>query len=436
MYLHRTPNQLRIALYSHDTQGLGHIRRNVAIAEALAAGLDQPAILLISGAQVAGAFDLPPGTDCLTVPALGKTPTGQYHARSLGVSLNRLVELRATMIQAALTAFDPDVLIVDKVPQGALDELLPALQVLKATGKTRCILGLRDILDDPVTTRHEWVKSNSDHLIRTYYDALWVYGDPTVYDAVTEYDWAPDIAAKVAYTGYLNRLQTRTEPLDRNPTLLDALQVHDRRLVLCAVGGGQDGYPVAHAFAQTPLPADTVGVLLTGPYMPAAQRAELQALAQQQANLHLINFTTDPAPLYQRADAVIAMGGYNTTCEILAAQKHALLVPRVTPRLEQWIRAQRLHELGVLDIVHPDHLSPARIAHWLHQRPRPLASRCPIDLDGLTRLPHLLTNLVTDAPRPAQPTYPTLHPMMENHYGNHNRTTPRRVPAQNVPALL
>lgn len=436
MYLHRTPKQLRIALYSHDTQGLGHIRRNVAIAEALAAGLEQPAILLISGAQVAGAYDLPPGTDCLTVPALGKTATGQYHARSLGVSLSRLVELRATMIQAALTAFAPDVLIVDKVPQGALDELLPALQTLKALGKTRCILGLRDILDDPVTTRQEWLKSNSDELIRNYYDALWIYGDPTVYDAVAEYGWAPEIAAKVTYTGYLNRMQTRTQSLVRDTNALAALHLDGRRLVLCAVGGGQDGYPVARAFAQTPLPADTAGVLLTGPLMPAAQRAELQAFAQQQEHLHLINFTTDPAPLYQRADAVIAMGGYNTTCEILAAQKQALLVPRVTPRLEQWIRAQRLHELGWLDLLHPDQLSPARIAHWLHQRPRVLSTRCPIDLDGLARLPHLLTALVTGAPRPVQPTYPFVNSVLEHPYGNHNRTTARRVSAQNVPALL
>ncbi len=300
------------------------------------------------------------------------------------------------MIQAALTAFAPDVFIVDKVPQGALDELLPTLRALKATGKTRCILGLRDVLDDPITTRNEWLKSNSDELIRAYYDAIWIYGDPTVYDAVTEYELAPDIAAKVHYTGYLNRMQTRTQPVVRESETLSALQLDGRRLVLCAVGGGQDGYPVAQAFVQATLPANTVGVLLTGPFMPAAQRAELQALAQQQPNLHLINFTADPAPLYQRADAIIAMGGYNTTCEILATQKQALLVPRVTPRLEQWIRAQRLHELGLLDIIHPDHLSPARITQWMHQRPRSSQVRCPIDLNGLPRLPHLLTELVTE----------------------------------------
>lgn len=436
MYLHRAPKQLRIALYSHDTQGLGHIRRNVAIAEALAAGLDQPAILLITGAPVAGAFELPPGTDCLTLPALGKNPNGQYHARSLGIGLTRLIELRSAMIHAALTAFAPDVLIVDKVPQGALDELLPALKALKATGKTRCILGLRDILDDPATTRSEWRKSHSDELIRTYYDAVWIYGDPAVYDAVTEYSLTPEVAAKVTYTGYLNRLQTRTQPVSQERGVLDTLPNDGRRLILCAVGGGQDGYPVARAFAQATFPADVVGVLLTGPFMPAAQHSELQALTQQQPNLHLINFTADPTPLYQRADAIIGMGGYNTTCEILASQKQALLVPRVTPRLEQWIRAQRLADLGILDIIHPDQLSPARLTHWMQQRIRPQQARQPIDLNGLPRLPYLLTELVTTSARPTEFAYQFVNPLMENEYVNPNRTPARRLSAQDVPALL
>src|SRR5680860_253901 len=118
----------RIALYSHDTQGLGHIRRNLGIATALAAAEPNPDILLLSGVREARAFALPPNTDCLTLPSLGKDSSGAYSARSLSISLDELIELRARTIKAALDMFDPHVLIVDKVARGAFGELEPALE--------------------------------------------------------------------------------------------------------------------------------------------------------------------------------------------------------------------------------------------------------------------------------------------------------------------
>ena len=42
-----------------------------------------------------------------------------------------------------------------------------------------------------------------------------------------------------------------------------------------------------------------------------------------------------------RAAGIVAMGGYNTFCEILSFDKPALIVPRTEPRLEQYIRASR-----------------------------------------------------------------------------------------------
>ncbi len=433
MFTHQLRNpHLRIALYSHDTQGLGHIRRNLAIAGALANGLPEPAILLLSGTHIAGTFDLPPGTDCLTLPALGKGADGNYAARTLGVPLRHLLKLRGAMIEAALTAFAPDLLIVDKVPYGALDELKGALQALRTLGKTRCVLGLRDVLDDPATTRREWRQAQSDEAVRRYYDAVWVYGDPTVYDAVHEYGFADDICAKVAYTGYLNRYgqpQPATVPLPAE------LCGEHEPLALCAVGGGQDGYAVAHAFAQAELPAAMTGVILTGPFMPQSQREVLTACAAQRPRLKVLDFAAEPGALLQRADTIVAMGGYNTTCEILSLQKRALLVPRVSPRLEQWIRAERLQALGLLDMVHPDQLTPHHLSAWLAQRqPAPARPRHPVDLDGLNRLPNLALHLLA-APRLRSKTMPRPF-MLENAHANKQPNSARRLHPQNVPALL
>ena len=122
---------VRIALYSHDTMGIGHMRRNLLIAQRLAEKPVSATILLIAGAREANAFVLPVNVDCLTLPAFGKTAEGSYRPRSLDVSLQRLVDLRARTIASALAAFDPDVLIVDKEPCGALGELRSSLAMMR-----------------------------------------------------------------------------------------------------------------------------------------------------------------------------------------------------------------------------------------------------------------------------------------------------------------
>src|SRR5262249_37899123 len=184
----------RVALYSHDTMGIGHMRRNLLIARALAAGHPPPVVLLIAGAREVSSFDLPPGVDCLSLPALCKDGAGQYRARHLDLPLDDLIALRGRPIAAAREAFAPDVFIVDKVPRGAVNELDPALRSVRTNGRVRCVLGLRDVLDEPAAVRREWREAGGDDTVAACYDAVWVYGDPAVYDPVAEYGFGPEVA--------------------------------------------------------------------------------------------------------------------------------------------------------------------------------------------------------------------------------------------------
>src|SRR2546422_9596234 len=109
----------------------------------------------------------------------------------------------------------------------------------------------------------------------TYYDAIWVYGDPAVYDPVREYAFAPDVAAKVRYTGYLDQRARLEFERRGGKDPVAALGWSGGRLALCLVGGGQDGAELAGAFAEAELPPDTNGLLVTGPCMPAGVRGRL-----------------------------------------------------------------------------------------------------------------------------------------------------------------
>lgn len=386
--------KVRIALYSHDTMGLGHTRRSLLIAQSLVQSSLKANVLKINGAYVMNSFAMPQGVDCLTLPALYKQPDGTYRSRCLDIPLEELTHLRSEAICSALEAFEPDVLIVDKVPRGAQKELDLTLKSLRAAGYTRCILGLRDVLDDPATVQKEWDREGNEKAIRDYYDAIWVYSDPTVYDPVSEYHLSADVAAKVHYTGYLDQcMMLEFTNIPHTDPLAD-LGLPPGRFILCLVGGGQDGDRLAETFAHAELPPRTNGIILTGPFMSTEVQQRLRSIAASNSRLCVLGFINNPEHLITRADRIVAMGGYNTICEILSFEKRAFIVPRVKPRMEQMIRAKRMSDLGLLDILHPDDLSPGALTEWMASNIPTVKARDIIDLNGLERIPHMLSDMI------------------------------------------
>ncbi|WP_196073218.1 glycosyltransferase family protein [Nakamurella alba] len=389
----------RIAFYSHDTQGLGHIRRNITLAAAMSAGEDCD-ILLLTGNPEATTLPLPDRTDVVTLPTVAKDKRGRYAARVMGSSLRRITAMRSGIIDAALRAFDPDVLVVDKAAGGVCGELEPVLARLRAAGRTRTVLGLRDILDEPDVVHREWRDQRTVETITAFYDQVWVYGDRDVHDLTAEHPLVGAVGDRVVFTGYLGegradglRPRVRTEQRVRPPA---------GPYVLGLVGGGQDGLAVAEAFAGARPPAGHSAVLVTGPYLPRRHRERLRALAAGRTDLQLLEFIPDADEFIAGAAAVVSMAGYNTVCELLQARVPALLVPRVIPRREQWIRAERLAARGACDLLDPALLTADTLTTWLATAvSRPATDAAPIDLSGLHRVPGLCASLLQEAHRAA-----------------------------------
>ena len=393
--LYQIPNKLpgrtlRIVLYSHDTMGLGHIRRNLLVARALSESHLDVDILLITGAREVGGFSLPANVDCLVLPSLYKEKNGGYRARYLGLSLQRLISLRSKILFAAVADFSPDILIADNIAPGALGELIPTLDYLRSQIGTRCVLGLRDILDAPETVATEWHSKGIADLLRSHYEEIWVYGDRAVYDPVKEYSFPADIADKVRFLGYLDQRKRLTQARDSQ---------HDGvspPYILCTVGGGQDGAHLAETFVQARLPQGMRGVLLCGPHMDPAVRQRLHQFALSTSRHQVLDFVPEPARLVQGAAAVVCMGGYNSVCEVMSFDKRALVVPRVRPRQEQLLRAQHLSGLGILEMLAPDKLNADtltdRLEHLL-SRPEP-SVHTRIDFKAIEKLPRALELLL------------------------------------------
>jgi predicted glycosyltransferase len=382
----------RIALYSQDTNGLGRMRRNIAIARALAA--DEPrAILLISGAGEAAILGLPEGADTLGLPAL--EDAGHPGSRCLGIGAESLVKLRSAALRSALSAFRPDVLIVDRLPAGVGGELRASFEMLHAMG-TKIVLGLPDVLGDHERVWADWHISDSIDLVRRHYDRIWVYGDPHVFDPVVEHGLPRDLRRMARYTGYLDGSYADPFAATRREAIRDEHGLGEGPVHVCLAGGGDDGARLASTFAQTQLPSGSTGVVLTGPFMAPERVADLDAVARRRDDLRVVRVLPGADTLIWMADRVVAMGGYHTTSEALAAGQRALIVPSAHGRPDQLIRARRLENLGAADVLAPAELDPRTLAAWIAADARPPAPITGvIDTDGLGRLPALLDELST-----------------------------------------
>jgi predicted glycosyltransferase len=302
--------------------------------------------------------------------------------------------MRRDTIRAVVASFRPHAIVVDKVAQGVGGELIPTLTQQHACG-TRCILGLRDILDEPSVVQREWEAAGGDTWIDEIYDHIWIYGDPLVYDAVHEYGFTSSVARKIQYTGYLDQV-VRSEASELAHDEAHGARHSPCRNVTCVLGGGQDGAKLAEAFCRTDFGNRWHGTLITGPFMPEPELSRLRQLVSGRTDITLIPFASDAERYIRCADRVISMGGYNTVCSILSHNRHALVVPRTQPRQEQWIRATRLQNLGLLSTIDPEQLTSVAIRQWLDiDLPDPPDVRRLVDLNGLGRVADWFRQLPT-----------------------------------------
>ncbi|MBN9455116.1 MAG: hypothetical protein J0I54_00670 [Bosea sp.] len=384
----RSSHAPRVLIYSHDTFGLGHIRRCRAIANALIASFPHISILIVSGSSVISSFQFGDGVDYVRIPGVEKQSDGHYGPHHLNLDLDDTIRLRTEIIKQTVLSFDPDVVIVDKEPVGLRGELKPALDILRRRG-ARIVLGLRDVLDEPAKLLEEWRHSGALDALDTIYDDIFVYGLESVYQPLAGLPNQQRFAGKTRYLGYLKRAVPSPMPPNRYP------RVTKQPFILVTPGGGGDGAGVIdwvisayEADGTIALPA----LIVFGPFMSREKRKEFAERIARNPKLEGLGFEPRLELLMNRAHCVVAMGGYNTFCEILSFDKPALIVPRVRPRLEQAIRAGRAEELGLIDVLYDpsqngegerDPMVMAAALHALPKRLPPSQAFVPDLLDGL-----------------------------------------------------
>jgi len=356
----------RVLIYSHDTFGLGHLRRCRTLAHSLVESNKNLSVLILSGSPIIGSFDFRSRVDFVRVPGVIKLRNGDYTSLNLHMDIEETLKIRSSIIQHTALIFDPDIFIIDKEPTGLRGEVLETLRLLKARG-TRLVLGLRDVMDEPGALAPEWKRKNVMPALRDLFDDIWIYGLPQICDPLEGIALPEKVRRKITYTGYLERF---SEP----PPEHQLPEITRRPFLLVTPGGGGDGEGliewVLRAYESgemLPYPA----LLVLGPFMDRERRTAFIERARKLRRVEAITFDAHMEHLVANAVGVVAMGGYNTFCEILSLDKRALIVPRTAPRMEQFIRASRAQEFGLVRML-PDDGShdPAVMAAALRALPQ------------------------------------------------------------------
>lgn len=384
----------RLLIYSHDSFGLGHLRRCREIAHGLVEAFPNLSVLILSGSPIIGSFGFRARVDFVRMPGMIKLSNGEYSSHVLNIAADKTLELRAAIILETARIFDPDIFLVDKEPLGLRGEVRSTLELLQMRG-TRLVLGLRDVMDDPDSLQPEWTRKGAHAALHDFYDEIWVYGLPQICDPLEGIELPNSVRRRMTYTGYLRRSVSQDAgsavPL-----------VGSAPYVLVTPGGGGDGEAmvdwVIRAYETQPdLPHRAL--IVFGPFMQSEHQAGFRQRIEALPSVEAITFDAHMEALMAGASGVVAMGGYNTFCEILSFDKPAIIVPRSKPRLEQTIRAERAQELGLVSMLDPngdrDAWAMATALRHLSQQRRPSDVVVPGLLDGLENVNRLAGRILS-----------------------------------------
>lgn len=409
-----------MAIYSHDTFGLGHLTRSTRIARGVLQAFPEGSILLLSGSPIAHRFSFPPRVDYLKLPSVVKSGPETYDARELNISRRRVRLLRAQLILDAIDVFRPHLLFVDNVPLGMKGELLPALQWLKTRRpEARIHLNLRDVLDAPEVIRANWNEWGVPQILRELYDAIHIFGSPTIFNAIQAYDLPRD---KSAFLNYIAPARDETFGGEHLPPAVPAC-----RRILVTAGGGGDGIEIMQCVLQLQAKLKRMSPyqfhIVTGPLMDRQSRLDLIAEARGVPTVTIHEYVEKLASWMRECDLVLSMGGYNTLCEVMALAQRSIVVPRIHPRTEQEIRARALEARGILRVIDPRDLNWKTLERTLERsfesHPTLRTAQAP-PLTGIAELSKRLAGAIDPPISSATPR-------------NHHKRSPRLIPLHAQP---
>jgi predicted glycosyltransferase len=373
-----------LLFYCQHSLGIGHLTRSFALATALAQHFR---VVFLNGGRLPPGVRVPPGIERIDLPPLGMDDGHTVVSRDAVLDVAAARAERRRLIDAAVTATRPAVLLVELFPFGRKKfaaEILPMIRAARRQpGGAIVACSLRDILVDarPDQQHHD---DRARWLTDRYFDAVLVHSDAAFARLETSFRPARPMRTPVFHTGFVVPARETMASSERGQHLL------------VSAGGGIVGDALfrcalaARALLAQPLPVR----IIAGPFLPEPQWQALQRQADGLPGVELVRHVSDMVLEMRAARASLSQCGYNTALDLVVSGVPALVVPYQTAtENEQSQRAERLAALGAMlqldgDTLRPETLAAA-IERLLRFQPHPAA----LALDGAERSASILAQL-------------------------------------------
>jgi predicted glycosyltransferase len=355
-----------VLFYVQHLLGIGHLRRALRIAAALAH--EGIRVTLVSGGEPLSGFEGAAAHRIVQLPPIKARDAGfKELVDTAGRPIDdKLRDGRRATLLAAFAAARPDVILIEAFPFGRrafrfeLDPLIHAAWSRRPRPLVLC--SIRDIVvaQNDSTRRREIVDR-----VRADFDYVLVHGDPTFIALEASFPAASEIADRLVYTGYVGE----TDSSDGVGETAGSGETVGTGEVVVSVGGGAVGGALLSAALETRRQGFLAGLawrLLAGPNLP---EAEFEGLADSlPRGVVLERYRADFSQILRRCRVSVSQAGYNTVLDILAARATAVVVPFASEReTEQSLRAERLAACGILEMVRESDLSAERLARAIER---------------------------------------------------------------------
>ncbi len=362
----------RVLFYTHNSIGLGHAVRTLAIITGMRRANPDVDFLVISGTSVPQIFSRE-GIEIIKLPSTKlemKSTGNSLKPRYLNsVSLEQIFDFRQSIITDAFQFFEPQVLMIEHNMTGQMNELVP-LQLKKYMRRggrldfamcyvCRGILSRGPLLRIPYQNpRHGSESVNIGQL----YDFIYVLEDRKIVDVNREFlGNDPDLDPKIKYLGKITS-KVRSEIAPR-ADVLAGLDLPDKPIILMTLGRHGEILQIAQGVLNTmdkeELWTRYQIILVLDPYLEKERVAELRQTVKNRGG-KVMPFTPDLLDLISASELVICRAGYNTVNEVLLTDTKALIIAEDHIGGEQEFRVKSLPRDNI-EVLYPSQADQGRL---------------------------------------------------------------------------
>lgn len=344
----------RILVYTHNSIGLGHAFRTLAVITGMRRQRPEIDFLVISCSSVPQIF-MAEGIEVVKLPGIKidvdnqNNPLQPRYLR--GLEVDKIFAYRMQVIQDTFDFFDPDALIIEHYMAGLMNEAFPLIlkKRLRLDKPTEFALvhlsrGIMRRAPNLVIPYQNPCQQPEAVNIALNFDFIYVLDDATNIDFNQEIlGNDPALADKIHYLGGVT---TKTfEELPDRQEVLRQFNLPDAPIILISLG--RHGKVAAMArqllacLSRLGLSPDHQVVMVIDPYL---ERSAIDSLRDDRltGQVHILPFKFNLIDLINQSELVICRSGYNTINEVLLTGTHALVIPEHHPSEEQERRAQSI----------------------------------------------------------------------------------------------